>query len=329
MEPMVLFIGGTGTISAACVREAVGLGYRVTVLNRGRSTLRPLPDGVESLHADLADTDATAAALAGREFDAVADFMSFTTDRLARNLDLLAGRFGQYLFTSSASVYAKPVASLPIRESSPVRNQFWQYSRDKIACEELLTRRYREDGLPVTIVRPSHTYDQFTVPLDGGWRQLARVRAGRPMVVHGDGTSLWTLTHARDFAYSYAGLLAQPAAIGGTYHITGDEVLTWDAIARLLAAAAGVPEPEIVHVASETIARVIPSMGPGLLGDKAHSVVFDNTAVRALRPGFAQRVRFAAGARQIIAGHDSHPELQKEDAELDAGLDELIRLARG
>ena len=330
MEPSVLFIGGTGTISAACVREAVGLGYRVSVLNRGRSAaLRPLPDGVEELRADLDDTGAVASALAGRAFDAVADFMSFTTDRLRFNLDLLAGRVGQYLFTSSASVYAKPVGSLPIRESSPVRNPFWQYSRDKIACEELLTARYRADGYPVTIVRPSHTYDRFRVPLDGGWQQLARAREGRPIVVHGDGTSLWTLTHACDFAYSYAGLLARPAAIGETYHITGDEVLTWDAIARQLATAAGVPDVELVHVASETIARVLPALGPGLLGDKAHSVVFDNTKVRELRPGFAQRIPFATGAREIVASFDADPDLRTADPDLDAGLDELTRIARG
>jgi len=330
MGPSVLFIGGTGTISAACVGEALGLGYRVTVLNRGRkAALRPLPDGVEALHADLDDRPAVGEVLAGREFDAVADFMSFTTDRLQANTDLLAGRVGQYIFISSASAYAKPVPSLPILESSPLRNPFWQYSRDKIACEELLVGRYRAEGYPATIVRPSHTYDQFSVPLDGGWTQLARVRAGHPLVVHGDGTSLWTLTHASDFAYSFAGLLARPAAIGESYHITGDEVLTWDAIALLLARAAGVPEPEIVHVASETIAKVIPSMGPGLVGDKAHSVIFDNTKVRALRPGFAQKVPFAAGAREIVAAFDAHPELQIANPEVDAGLDRLVGLARG
>lgn len=330
MAPTVLFIGGTGTISAACVAEAASLGYRVTVLNRGRKAeLRPLPPGVEALQADLDDRPGMAQALAGRVFDVVADFLSFTTDRLRANTDLLRERVGQYIFISSASVYAKPVPSLPIRESSPVRNPFWQYSRDKIACEELLTGLYRADGFPVTIVRPSHTYDQFLIPLDAGWTQLARLREGKPLVVHGDGTSLWTLTHASDFAYSFAGLLDQPAAIGETYHITGDEVLTWDAIALLLARAAGVAGPEIVHVASDTIAKAIPTMGPGLLGDKAHSVVFDNTKVRALRPGFAQRVPFAAGARQIVTAFDAHPELQVVDPELAAGLDRLTTIARG
>ncbi len=329
MEPSVLFIGGTGMISSSCVIEAVSLGYRVTVLNRGSSALRPAPVGVELLRADLEDAGSLTSALAGRGFDVVADFLSFTTDRLGRNVDLLAGRVGQYVFISSASAYAKPVASLPIRESTPLRNPFWQYSRDKIACEDLLVARYREDGFPATIVRPSHTYDRFGIPLEGGWTQIARMRAGRPVVVHGDGTSLWTITHATDFAYSFAGLLAHPAAIGESYTITGDEVLTWDAIATDLARAAGVANPQLVHVASETIARVVPSMGPGLVGDKAHSVVFDNSKVRALRPGFVQRTPFAAGARDIIAAYDAHPELQVIDQELDAGLDALVELALG
>lgn len=327
MQPSVLFIGGTGMISSSCVSEAIGLGYRVTVLNRGRSGLRPVPDGVELLQADLTDSAALAATLAGRDFDVVADFLSFTTDRLGRNVELFAGRTGQYIFISSASAYAKPVASLPIRESTPLRNPYWQYSRDKIACEDLLVARYRSDGFPATIVRPSHTYDRFGIPLDGGWTQLARMRAGRPVVVHGDGTSLWTLTHATDFAYSFAGLLAHPAAIGESYTITGDEVLTWDAIATALARAAGVKDVQLVHVASETIARFVPAMGPGLVGDKAHSVVFDNSKVRALRPGFVQRTPFAAGARDIVAAHDAHPELQKIDPELDAALDALVELA--
>ena len=329
MEPTVLFMGGTGTISAACVREALSLGFGVTVLNRGQSALRPLPDGVEVLRADVADDQAMVSALAGRHFDVVADFLTFNPDRLHRNVDLLDGRIGQYVFISTASAYAKPVASLPILESTPLRNPYWQYSRDKIACEDVLVARFRETGFPATIVRPSHTYDRFKNPIHGGWTQLARLRAGKPAVVHGDGTSLWTLTHATDFAYSFAGVLARPAAIGESYHITGDEVLPWDAIFTTLASAAGVEAPELVHVASETIARVLPDSGPGLVGDKAHCVVFDNTKVRVLRPGFVQKVPFSAGARQIIAAYEAHPELQVFDPALDAKLDELVKLARG
>ena len=324
MEPKVLFIGGTGIISAACVREAVGLGYRVSVLNRGRSGLRPVPAGVEVLHADLDDPSGLANAVSGRRFDVVADFMSFTVERLERHLELFAGRVGQYVFISSASAYAKPVASLPIRESTPLRNPFWRYSRDKIACEELLVGRYREAGFPVTIVRPSHTYDQFALPIHGNWTQLARLRAGKPAIVHGDGTSLWTLTHASDFAYMFAGLLARPEAVGEAYTITGDEVLTWDAIFTALARAAGVEAPQLVHIASQTLARELPEWGPGLLGDKAHSVVFDCSKVRALRPGFAQRVPFVRGAEQIVAAFDAHPALQDYDPALDARMDELV-----
>lgn len=324
MEPEVLFIGGTGIISSACVAEAVGLGYRVSVLNRGRNGLRPIPAGVEVIHADLNDTSALASAVQGRRFDVVADFMSFTRDRLQRNVELFAGRVDQYIFTSSASAYAKPVTTWPIRESTPLRNPWWQYSRDKIDCEDFLVQRYREDGFPMTIVRPSHTYDQFALPIHGNWTQIARLRAGKPAVVHGDGTSLWTLTHASDFAYMFAGLLAQPAAIGEAYTITGDEVLTWDAIFAALGRAAGVDAPQLVHIASEALAREIPEWGPGLLGDKAHSVVFDCSKVRALRPGFVQRVPFVRGAEQIVAAFDAHPELQDYSPALDARMDDLV-----
>jgi nucleoside-diphosphate-sugar epimerase len=324
MEPEVLFIGGTGIISSACVAEAVGLGYRVSVLNRGRNGLRPIPAGVEVIHADLNDTSALASAVQGRRFDVVADFMSFTRDRLQRNVELFAGRVDQYIFTSSASAYAKPVTTWPIRESTPLRNPWWQYSRDKIDCEDFLVQRYREDGFPMTIVRPSHTYDQFALPIHGNWTQIARLRAGKPAVVHGDGTSLWTLTHASDFAYMFAGLLAQPAAIGEAYTITGDEVLTWDAIFAALGRAAGVDAPKLVHIASEALAREIPEWGPGLLGDKAHSVVFDCSKVRALRPGFVQRVPFVRGAEQIVAAFDAHPELQDYNPALDARMDDLV-----
>ena len=323
MQPTVLFLGGTGQISAACVAEAVAVGLRVSVVNRGRTSRRPLPAGVESLRADLNDDGGLAEALNGRAFDVVVDFMSFTPERLERNLDLFASRTGQYVFISSASAYAKPVPSLPIRESTALRNPYWQYSRDKIACEELLTSRYRATGFPGTIVRPSSTYDRFAIPLAGGWTQIARMRAGRPVIVHGDGTSVWTLTHATDFAYSFVGVLGHPAAIGESYHITGDELLTWDSIARTLAGAAGVPDPHLVHVASETIAARLPALGPTLVGDKAHSVIFDNAKVRALRPGFVQRVPFHLGARDIIDTYDADPGMQRFDSELDAALDDL------
>ncbi len=328
MKSSVLFIGGTGVISSACVAEAVELGFDVTVLNRGRTVTRALPEGVRSLSADLDDDAAMKAALRGGSWDVVADFFSFDVARLSRNVGLLEGHVGQFVFISTASAYAKPVPSLPILDSSPLRNPFWEYSQNKIACEEWLTARYRSDGFPMTIVRPSHTYDATSLPLDGKWTSMARLRAGRPVVVHGDGTSLWTLTYNTDFAYMFAGLLDNRAAIGEAYTITGDEVLTWDAIVTELARAAGVAAPELVHVASETIARQIPALGPGLLGDKAHSVIFDCSKVRALRPGFAQRVPFRVGAQRIVEFYDTHPQMQVVDAEMDAGFDRLVAAAR-
>ena len=328
MYPSVLFIGGTGVISSACVAEAVGMGYEVSVLNRGRTTLHPLPEGVRTLVADLEDDDSMKEAVAGGAWDAVADFCSFTPDRLGRNIDLFNGRTGQYIFISSASAYAKPVPSLPILDSSPLRNPYWQYSRDKIACEELLTSRYR-DGFPMTIVRPSHTYDPTMVPVEGGWTAIDRMRRGLPTVVHGDGTSLWTITYNTDFAYMFAGVLANPAAVGEAYTITGDETWTWDGIFTELAHAAGVESPALVHVSSEMIGRELPELGPGLLGDKAHSVIFDCSKVRRLRPGFVQRVPFRIGARRIVDFYDAHPELKSIDDRINAGFDRLIEAVGG
>ena len=328
-NPSVLFIGGTGIISSACVREARDVGFDVTVLNRGKSTLRPLPDGVATLHADIEDDAEMAAALKERSFDVVADFMSFTTTRLRRNVDLLRGHVGQYVFISSASAYQKtPPPSLPITESTPLRNDYWQYSRDKIACEDYLVGLWRDEGFPGTIVRPSHTYDQFMMPLMGQWTQITRARAGKPMVLWGDGTSLWTLTHASDFAYMFAGLLGNPAARGEVYQIMGDCVMTWDAIATALAEAAGVQDVKIAHVASETIGRVLPDWWPELAGDKSGCAIFDCSKVRALRPGFATKVPFWQGAREIVAAFEAHPELAVVDAKLDAALDKLVGISR-
>lgn len=324
MATSVLFIGGTGTISSACVRQALAAGLEVTVLNRGRSTTRPLPEGVRALRADVGDPAAVEAALAGASFDVVAQFLGFTPDQVEADLARFAGRVGQYVFVSSASAYAKPVTRLPLTESSPLANPFWQYSRDKIACEDLLVRAFRERGFPATIVRPSHTYDAGLVPLEGGWTVVERMRQGEPVVVHGDGTSLWVLTHADDLARAFVALLGDPAAHGETYHITGDELLTWDAIHRLLAAAAGVSAPTLVHVASETIAEVVPEWGPSLLGDKAHSVVFDTTKIRRAVPGWQATVPFRRGAEEIVAWHDALASRRRRDPGVDAAMDALL-----
>jgi nucleoside-diphosphate-sugar epimerase len=221
----VLFIGGSGQISSACSQRAVELGIDLYVLNRGRTSIRPLPAQAHLLEADIRDPSSARAAIGEHEFDAVVDFVAFTPEHVQADIDLFAGRTGQFVFISSASAYQKPVGRLPIVESTPLRNPIWPYSQAKIACEELLVRAYREDGFPATIVRPSHTYDRANLPFEGGWTVVERMRRGKEVVVHGDGTSLWTLTHHVDFAKAFVGLLGHPQAIGESFHITSDEVL--------------------------------------------------------------------------------------------------------
>jgi nucleoside-diphosphate-sugar epimerase len=323
MALRLLLIGGTGIISSAVTRLAVERGHDVTVLNRGSSTTRPLPDGAELVQADVRDPGSVRSALGGREFDAVVDWVAFTPEHVQTDLDLFSGRTGQYVFISSASAYQTPPERLPVTESTPLRNPFWQYSRDKIACEDLLVGAYRESGFPVTIVRPSHTYDRTSVPLDGGWTAVERMRQGREVVVHGDGTSLWTLTHHEDFARGFVPLLGDPRALGEAFHITSDDVLTWNQVVRALGAAAGV-EPRIVHVPSDAIAAADPDWGAGLLGDKAHSMVFDTTKLRRVVPEFTTTTRFEQGAREIVAWHDADPARRTVDARMDAVMDDLV-----
>lgn len=330
----ILFIGGSGVISSACVARAVELGHDVTVLNRGgSSSLRPLPADVRQVVGDIRDPGSVRRALGHgtgdpQEFDVVCEFLAFTPEHVRTDLDLFEGRIGQYVFISSASAYQTPPSRLPVTESTPLVNPFWEYSRDKIACEDLLVAAVRERGFPATIVRPSHTYDRTLIPTTGHWTDLARMRAGKPVVVHGDGTSLWTLTHHTDFAVAFTGLLGNPFAIGDTFHITGDHAPTWNQIYRWLAEAAGVDEPELVHVASETIGAVHPEWGPGLVGDKAHSMVFDNAKVTALVPEFRTTVTFDRGAVEIIDFHDAHPELQVVDPVADAAFERILALPR-
>lgn len=323
----VLFLGGTGTISASCVADAVAAGHDVTVLNRG-SGRRDLPDGVRELVGDVRDAESVRAAIGDADYDVVAEFLAFTTDHVSLDVELFEGRTGQYIFISSASAYEKPPRSVPITESTPLRNPFWQYSRDKIACEDLLVAAYRDRAFPVTIVRPSHTYDMRLFPTTGGWTDIARMRAGKPVVVHGDGTSLWTLTHSRDFAVGFTGLLGNPLAIGEAYTITGDHAPSWNQIYQWLADAAGVDHPEFVHVASETIAAFAPEHGPGLVGDKAYTALFDNSKIKRLVPAFGTTTRFDQGAHEILAHYDAHPDLQIVSPELDAAFDRMVAHAR-
>jgi nucleoside-diphosphate-sugar epimerase len=318
----VLIVGGNGIISSSVSRLAVERGYEVTLLNRGRSTTRPAIQGAEVLIGDADDAASVASAVGDREFDVVANFRAFRPEQVEADVALFAPRAAQYIFISSASAYQKPISQLPIVEATPLRNPFWQYSRDKIACEDVLVSAYRDAGFPMTIVRPSHTYDASLIPLEGGWTTLQRMLDGKPVIVHGDGTSWWTLTHARDFARAFLGLFGNPHAIGSPVHITGDESLTWDEITRLLGRALGV-EPEIVHVASDAIAREIPEMGPGLVGDKAHSVLFDNTRIKTLVPGWVATTPFAEGAREIAEWYLADASRRVVNAELDAAFDRL------
>jgi nucleoside-diphosphate-sugar epimerase len=323
----VLFIGGSGVISSACSQLAVERGIELFVLNRGSTSHRPLPAQAVPLRGDIRDPRSVREALGGREFDAVVDWVAFTPEHVLADVDLFRDRTGQYVFISSASAYQTPPSRLPVTESTPLRNPFWQYSRDKIACEDLLVSAYRAEGFPATIVRPSHTYDKTLVPFDGKWTAVARMRAAREIVVHGDGTSLWTLTHHADFARGFVPLLGHPRTIGEAFHITSDDVLTWNQIAGALAAAAGVTA-RVVHVPSDAIAAADPEWGAGLLGDKAHSMVFDNSKLRSVVPGYRAEIPFERGAREIIAWYDEDPARQQVDARLDAVMDKLIETYR-
>lgn len=326
----VLFIGGSGIISSACTALAVERGIDLYLLNRGQTATRPIPAAARILTGDIRDPGSAAAALADQTFDVVVDWIAFTPDHIATDLALLRGRVGQYVFISSASAYQKPPARLPITEETPLDNPFWQYSRNKIACEEMLMSAYRDEGFPVTIVRPSHTYDRTLLPFHGGYSALDRLRRGKPLLVHGDGTSLWTLTHHRDFARAFLGLLGESRAVGEAYHITGNEWLTWNDIARQLAAAAGV-DANMVHVPSDTVARFDSGWGDSLLGDKAHCAIFDNSKIRRIVPDFKAEIPFAEGAREIVAWYAAHPERQIVNADFEALTDRIIaaQLAAG
>jgi len=323
----VLFIGGTGILSSACAPRAVSAGHDLALLNRGRSTIRPVPEGAEVLRADIRDPASVREAIGDREFDVVVNFVAYTPDHVLSDVDTFDGRVGQYVFISSASAYQKPPRRVPVTESTPLHNPFWQYSRDKIACEEALLRAYREADFPVTIVRPSHTYDRASSPLHGGWTLIDRMRRGLEVVVHGDGTSLWTLTHHVDFAKGFVGLLGHTRTLGEAYTITGDDVLTWDQIYTLLGTAAGA-QARLVHVTSERIAAVDPEWGASLVGDKAFSMVFDNTKLRTIVPDYVATIPFEQGAREIVAWYEEDAARRTVDERLNKTVDHLLDLAR-
>ena len=318
----VLFIGGSGIISSACSWLAVERGLDVYALNRGTTQLRPLPAEVTVLQGDVRDPNSVAEALRDREFDVVVNWVAFTTDHVEADLERFQGQIGQYVFISSASAYQTPPSRVPITESTPLSNPYWEYSRNKIACEDRLVRAYREEGFPATIVRPSHTYDRTSVPAHAGWTLIERMRLEREVVVHGDGTSLWTLTHSDDFAKGFVPLLGNTRTIGEAFHITSDDVLTWNQIIMILAKAAGA-EAKIVHVPSDTIAAADPVWGAALLGDSAHSLIFDNSKLRSVVPDYVATITLEQAAPEIIAWHDQDPSRQRVDVDLDALMNKL------
>ena len=325
----LLFLGGTGNISTACVDRAVEEGHDVTVLNRGRSPSR-VRSRVDVVAGDRGDGAFLRQVAEAARFDAVVDFIAFRPEQVEVAIEAFAGRVGQYVFISSTSAYEKPVVRHVITEETPLRNPFWEYARQKIACEERLWRARRESGFPVTVVRPSYTYGETWIPSGFGGQDytvVGRMRRGRPIVCHGDGTSLWVMTAASDFAVGLVGLLGQDGALGEAFHITSDEVLTWQAIYRTIAEAAGA-ELEMVHVPSALIAAFYPERGGSLLGDKAWSVVFDNAKIRRLVPAYRPRVTFAEGMARSIAWFDADPARRTVNEEADGRIDRVIAAQR-
>jgi nucleoside-diphosphate-sugar epimerase len=323
----VLFIGGTGNISLACSREVLAKGWELYHLNRG--TQRDLaPEGVKTLTADVRNRAELERAVSGMSFDAVVDWIAFTPEHVRTDIDVFAGKTAQYVFISSASAYVKPLPHHIVTESTPIGNRYWQYSQDKADCEKALREAVESSGFPATVVRPSHTYSDGWLPTTFGsrdWTPAARMLAGKRIVVHGDGTSLWTITHADDFARAFVGLLGNPAAVGESFHITSDEALTWDDIHGTIGYMLGV-EPRIVHIPSDFIARFYPERGAGLLGDKAYSVVFDNSKIKRFVPGYRAVVPFHEGMRRSVAWYEAHPEKKVSDPAVEAEIDRLLEL---
>jgi len=320
----VLFIGGTGNISTSVSRLAVGQGIDLVLLNRGQHKVE-IP-GVQTLSGDIRRPDEVRQAIRGMRFDMVVDWIAFTAEDIERDLELFRGRTEQYIFISSASAYQKPPTDYWITESTPLCNPYWAYAQNKIACEERLQRAYQDEGFPMTIVRPSLTYDTHFPIAIGGWGcyTLAdRLLRGAPIIVHGDGTSLWVVTHAQDFAKGFVGLLGNPRALGHAFHITTDEVLTWDQIYRSIAAALGV-EAQIVHMPTDLIAKVDPGLGAGLLGDKAWSVVFDNSKIKRFVPGFQATIPFHTGICRTVAWFDADERRKRVDEGVNATMETLL-----
>ncbi len=324
----ILLIGGTGTISMAITRLLAAQGHELYLLNRG-SRSSELPEGVKTFKADISDETETDRILADMTFDCVGEFIGFVPSQVERDFRLFRNRTKQYIYISSASAYLKPPKGYVITEDTPLENPYWEYSRNKKACEEYLFERYRKDGFPVTVVRPSHTYDERSVPLGvhgngGSWQVVKRIMDGKPVIIHGDGSSLWTITHNSDFAKGYVGLIGNRKAIGEAFHITSDESVPWNDIYRAIADALGV-ELRPYYVSSRMLADMSDyDYEGGLIGDKSNSVVFDNSKLRSLVPDFKCEVSAREGITMTVRNILAHPELQNSDPEFDQWCDRVI-----
>lgn len=324
-----LFIGGTGNISLACTRRALEKNVEVIHLNRGTRPEKA-PHGVTTLRADIRNADEVRRALGGMRFDSVIQWLGYLPEHVEADIARFRDRTAQYVFISSASAYRKPLPHPVITESTPLGNPFWEYSQNKIACERLLERAWEDSRFPYTVVRPSHTYDDGWIPTCFGSRDYTvarRILDGKEIVVPGDGQSLWTLTHASDFARGFIGLLGNPTAIGQAFHITSEEFLTWETIHQTIGLALGAG-PRIVHVPSDFVARVCPERGKSLLGDKAHSAIFDNSKIKRYVPEFLATMPFAEGIRRSLAWLDAHSESKKVDAVIDGEYEKVLEAWR-
>lgn len=324
-----LFIGGTGTISMAITKQlAENLDWELYLLNRG-SRNDNVPANVKLLSVDINDEAAVLEILGDLQFDTVCDFIGFVPAQLERDYRLFKDRTKQFMYISSASAYQKPLGDYRITESTPLANPYWEYSRNKIACEEYLMKMYRENGFPITIIRPSHTYDERSIPMgahgnNGSWQVAKRMLEGKPVIVHGDGTSIWTMTHNSDFAKGFIGLMGNIHAIGEAYHITTDEGLTWNQIYKIVADALGV-EFKPYYVPSDFLQAVSNyDFEGGLIGDKANTVVFDNSKLKRAVPGFCATVRMDQGIKKTVEYVLAHEEYHVPDEEFDAWCDRVI-----
>jgi len=323
----VLFIGGTGLISEGVSRLAVEQGLELYLFNRGKRT-EFIPEKANLIEGDIRKADETARVLQDYKFDVVVNWIAYTPEHVKRDIRLFSGKTGQYIFISSASAYQKPPVDYLISESTPLVNPYWQYSRDKIACEEFLIKEYRNNSFPLTIVRPSHTYGPTGIPAginsaEHPWSLVDRMRREKEIIVHGDGSSLWTMTYNTDFAKGFLGLLGNSRAIGQAFHITSDEVLNWNQIYRAIGRAAGV-EPDLVHIPSEFIAAFEPEYRGSLIGDKAVSSVFDNSKIKRFVPDFKAIIPFERGIEKAINWFEAHSEKCTTDREWNQLVDSII-----